>query len=187
MPTLHRLSSLSGNADADFDLNLGSEPPSDILKVSPDSTPRQELGPRELDAWTRAGIALTTDLPTRPRDWHSDSFSEKQKQHPRMKKEVDRDCGICFELARAGCRTPCCRTLFCMEHIIDWLNGPASEGKCPSCGTACIVQNSVVTLAAAPHPPPQPPHTSSYAPSQLLHRHFSGPHETTVDVNPISD
>ncbi|KIK69894.1 hypothetical protein GYMLUDRAFT_529506 [Collybiopsis luxurians FD-317 M1] len=103
-----------------------------------------------------------------------------------MKKEVDRDCGICFELAKTGCRTPCCRSLFCLDHITDWLNGPSSEGKCPSCDTPCTIKNGAITIVSAPHPPPQPPHTSSYAPPPLS-RAYSGPHETTVDVNPIGD
>ncbi|KAE9402283.1 hypothetical protein BT96DRAFT_557605 [Gymnopus androsaceus JB14] len=116
----------------------------------------------------------TTDLPTRPRNWRSDSFERKQKEHPKMKKEVDRDCGICSELARKGCRTPCCRSLFCLEHINDWLTGPSSNGKCPSCDTPCTMRNGVVTLDAAPthsHPPPplelSRARASSYAPSPL--------------------
>ncbi|KAF9068622.1 hypothetical protein BDP27DRAFT_1327015 [Rhodocollybia butyracea] len=179
MPEL-RLSPTTDNSGADSPINLGAESPSSILKPpSNDTTPR---GEPSADVWAKYGIAPTSDLPTRPREWRSNSFTQKQKDHPPMKKEIDRDCGICFEVARTGCRTPCCRSLFCLEHITDWLNGPSSDGKCPSCKTPCTIKNGSITVIARPHLelPPATPYDLSPVPSP-----YSGPHETTVDVNPI--
>ncbi|KAJ7150755.1 hypothetical protein C8R46DRAFT_1124058 [Mycena filopes] len=36
---------------------------------------------------------------------------------PPARKEAERDCGICFELAVAPVRTLCCSHLFCATHI----------------------------------------------------------------------
>ncbi|KAJ4468112.1 hypothetical protein J3R30DRAFT_3714989 [Lentinula aciculospora] len=189
MPELHRLSSLTGNPDADCNIDLGAERPSSILQspVNDTITSDENAKRDDLDTWTMSGIAPTTDLPDRPREWRSKSYAQKQKQSPNMKKVIDHDCGICFEIARTGCRTPCCRSLFCLDHISDWLNGPSSEGRCPSCGTPCMISaNGNITLSDGPHPPPKPAHTSSYSPSPLPSP-YSGPHESTVDVDPIGE
>ncbi|KAJ3984754.1 hypothetical protein F5890DRAFT_1268830 [Lentinula detonsa] len=121
MPELHRLSSVTGNPDADCDIDLGAEHPSSVLDspVQDSTTSHRQPTDDELDTWTMSGIAPTTDLPDRPREWRSTSYVDKQKQHPDTKKEIYRDCGICFEIARDARRTPCCRSLFCLEHISD--------------------------------------------------------------------
>ncbi|KAJ3923907.1 hypothetical protein F5877DRAFT_73844 [Lentinula edodes] len=183
MPELHRLSSITGNPDADCDIDLGADRPLSNLHSSVNDA--QKTGD-ELDIWTMSGTTLTTDLPARPREWRSKSYDQKLHGHPDMKKEIaDRDCGICFETARAASRTPCCGSLFCLEHISEWLIGPSSDGKCPSCGTPCAMRsNGSIALANAPHSPPELAHTFSYAPSPLPSP-YTGPHESTVDVEPI--
>ncbi|KAK7001785.1 hypothetical protein R3P38DRAFT_3283548 [Favolaschia claudopus] len=60
-------------------------------------------------------------------------------------KEAERDCGICFEPATNPTRTSCCGHLFCAEHIVSWLNHPASDGRCPSCLTLTS-SNTVLPL-----------------------------------------
>lgn len=42
----------------------------------------------------------------------------------------DRDCAICFESAVHPHRTLCCGTLFCLEHISDWME---RDTHCPTC------------------------------------------------------
>ncbi|KAJ7028374.1 hypothetical protein C8F04DRAFT_67712 [Mycena alexandri] len=83
------------------------------------------------------------------------------------RKEADRDCGICFELAVAPVRTLCCVHLFCAEHIAAWLDGPASDGLCPS----CRAPSASMGLRALGHPalmhlvPRTPPPSRSPTPS----------------------
>ncbi|KAK7052548.1 hypothetical protein R3P38DRAFT_3172850 [Favolaschia claudopus] len=87
----------------------------------------------------------------------------------RKEKEPERDCGICFELATNPVRTRCCGHLFCAEHIFAWLDGPSSDGLCPSCGAPPQEQD----LLALGHPsllftyrpaPPAPPPTRASSP-----------------------
>ncbi|KAF9442301.1 hypothetical protein P691DRAFT_765356 [Macrolepiota fuliginosa MF-IS2] len=59
---------------------------------------------------------------------------------------IDRDCGICFEDAVHPSRTLCCGGIFCSEHITDWLHGPSSDGRCPSCSAPCFTPN-ILSLA----------------------------------------
>ncbi|KAJ3724851.1 hypothetical protein C8R42DRAFT_662765 [Lentinula raphanica] len=191
MPELHRLSSITGNPDADCDIDLGAERSSSVIDspIADNVASDKKSTSDELDTWTMSGIAPTTNLPEKPRDWHSKSYSEKQKEQSdtKPKQEDYRDCGICFEFARDSRRTPCCRSLFCFEHISDWLNRPSSDGKCPSCSTPCtIASNGKIVLSEAPHPPAENAHSSSYAPSSLSSPYL-GPHESTVNVDPIGE
>ncbi|KAJ6484662.1 hypothetical protein C8R45DRAFT_998946 [Mycena sanguinolenta] len=88
----------------------------------------------------------------------------------RPSKEPERECGICFELAVSPVRTLCCSHLFCAEHIMAWLHGPASDGLCPSCG-APNLDISLLALGhpglthAVPPPPPPTPRSASPPPS----------------------
>ncbi|KAK7049289.1 hypothetical protein VNI00_005890 [Paramarasmius palmivorus] len=126
--------------------------------VSEDSQSSVTHSSRPEDDWTRSGLAVHTNVPMRARNWRSSSFGEKQRKHPRLGREtVDRDCGICFEIAVSPSRTLCCGKLFCYEHICDWLHGAGSDGRCPACGTHCSVDTGVLSLA----PPPlrSPPNT----------------------------
>ncbi|KAJ7242175.1 hypothetical protein B0H12DRAFT_1132829 [Mycena haematopus] len=72
-------------------------------------------------------------------------------------------------LAVSPVRTLCCSHLFCADHIMAWLHGPASDGLCPSCGTRGLD----VSLLALGHPsltrpvPPAPPPTPR-SPSPVL-------------------
>ncbi|KAJ7445058.1 hypothetical protein FB451DRAFT_69431 [Mycena latifolia] len=85
------------------------------------------------------------------------------------KKEAERDCGICFELAVAPVRTLCCSHLFCAEHIAAWLHGPRSDGLCPSCRAPAPEMD--LGLLALGHPallhlvPGTPPPSRSVSPS----------------------
>ncbi|KAJ7348447.1 hypothetical protein DFH08DRAFT_865999 [Mycena albidolilacea] len=86
------------------------------------------------------------------------------RRAPQKEKEPERDCGICFELAVTPVRTLCCAHLFCAEHIVAWLHGPASDGRCPSCSAPGL------DILALGHPgqahlvPPAPPPTRSPSP-----------------------
>ncbi|KAJ7620344.1 hypothetical protein FB45DRAFT_149971 [Roridomyces roridus] len=81
-------------------------------------------------------------------------------------KDAERECGICFELAAAPVRTQCCSHIFCAEHILAWLEGPSSDGRCPS----CRAPSSATGLLALGHPaqlhlvPPPPPPSRSPSP-----------------------
>ncbi|KAJ6484660.1 hypothetical protein C8R45DRAFT_998941 [Mycena sanguinolenta] len=96
----------------------------------------------------------------------------RQRQPQTQKKpskEPERECGICFELAVSPVRTLCCSHLFCAEHIMAWLHGPASDGLCPSCG-APNLDISLLALGhpglthAVPPPPPPTPRSASASP-----------------------
>ncbi|KAJ3827298.1 hypothetical protein F5880DRAFT_1609446 [Lentinula raphanica] len=171
MPKLHRLSSITGNPDADCDIDLGAERSSSVIDspIADNVASDKKTTSDELDIWTMSGIAPTTNLPEKPREWHSKSYGEKQKEQPdtKPKQEDYRDCGIWLSE--------------------KWLNGPSSDGKCPSCSTPCtIASNGKIVLSEAPHPPAENAHSSSYAPSPLSSPYL-GPHESTVNVDPIGE
>ncbi|KAK1224070.1 hypothetical protein PQX77_008400 [Marasmius sp. AFHP31] len=167
-----RLDSISEESSTDCELvpglNLGAESPRSILNeeasflrsssFSSESHLLSTLKDGE-DIWRNSGIAVNTAVPMRARNWRSSSFAEKQRKRPRpVRDAVDRDCGICFEFAVSPSRTLCCGKLFCMEHITHWLNCPESDGRCPSCGTLCNLENGILSLASPVlrSPPPSP-------------------------------
>jgi len=91
----------------------------------------------------------------RPRELRSSFLHWRQspvKQLVTKKWSVDRECGICFELAVNPRRTRCCGSLFCSEHLIDWLGGDAVVGSCPSCQTLCSINANTISLASPPKP-----------------------------------
>ncbi|KAJ8091620.1 hypothetical protein PM082_020851 [Marasmius tenuissimus] len=106
--------------------------------------------------------ATTTGEEPRGRLWRSSSFSEKHRRRNTLtngSRGVDRDCGICCENAVNPARTVCCGKLYCTEHIVDWLQHPSSEGKCPSCnspnqGILTLPSPSNSTTASKPIAPP---------------------------------
>jgi protein MPE1 len=53
------------------------------------------------------------------------------------------ECGVCGRLARDAVRTPCCKTLFCDEHIQSALL--EADFVCPSCGTNDVLLDSLVS------------------------------------------
>jgi len=112
-------------------LNLGAETPDSVFLPSDD----------EHDYWPRSGSTAHTSAPTRfTHPWRPPSFSGRKPRD--LKKElVDRDCGIwyvfhhflnpswlniaitiSFELSVLPCRTSCCGSIFCSEHISDVRN-----------------------------------------------------------------
>ncbi|EEB89184.1 hypothetical protein MPER_12744 [Moniliophthora perniciosa FA553] len=115
-------------------LNLGIESSDSIL---------EEVTNTEYtsDEWIRSGLAVHTNVPARPRTWRSNSFGEKTQQRPLIIDEVeDTDCGICFMNSVSPYRMECCGKFFCYEHIHDWLNGPASDNRCPECRAPCSLE-----------------------------------------------
>ncbi|KAF9445462.1 hypothetical protein P691DRAFT_762489 [Macrolepiota fuliginosa MF-IS2] len=91
-----------------------------------------------------SSFSVDDRLPTPPpRVFRRRSSSKIQ----RKRDAVDRDCGICFEYAVRPSRTLCCGNIFCSEHITDWLHGPSSDGRCPSCSAPCSTSN-IISLVA---------------------------------------
>ncbi|ESK87792.1 hypothetical protein Moror_15355 [Moniliophthora roreri MCA 2997] len=121
-------------------LNLGAESPDSVLK---DEFNYDQKYPA--DDWTRSGLAVYTNVPERPRTWRSNSFSEKQKRRPAVSVPVteDMDCGICFMNSVSPSKTLCCGKFFCYEHIVDWLTGPAADGRCPECTAPCNLKTDI--------------------------------------------
>ncbi|KAL0064842.1 hypothetical protein AAF712_008239 [Marasmius tenuissimus] len=166
-----RLDSISEESSTDCELvpglNLGAESPRSILNEEASFLRSSSFSPETYlltlkdgeDMWRKSGIAANTAVPMRARNWRSSSFAEKQRKRPRpVRNTVDRDCGICFEVAVSPSRTLCCGKLFCMEHITHWLNCPESDGRCPSCGTLCNLETGILSLASPVlrSPPPSP-------------------------------
>ncbi|KAF8887103.1 hypothetical protein BD779DRAFT_1528158 [Infundibulicybe gibba] len=123
----HFSSSSSDSIDEvpEYALNLGVESPA---SVSP--SPSSQDIPR--DPWT-----------TKP-------TTKRKSRDLKRSTGVDRDCGICFELAVSPCRTKCCGALFCAQHIAEWLSGAASDGCCPACASPCALDTQHMLSLAPP-------------------------------------
>ncbi|KAK7458101.1 hypothetical protein VKT23_010007 [Stygiomarasmius scandens] len=145
--------------DEECDLDLGAESPKSLLhediQGSPETNPVSlPEDPEHAKEWKESGLAVHTTVPPRPRDWHSQSYSERweedqqrqRKMKQKSRKGDENECNICFDPAFQPRRTPCCKTLYCLEHITDWLTGPDSAGQCPSCNTPCGISNGHVVL-----------------------------------------
>ncbi|KAL0961163.1 hypothetical protein HGRIS_006135 [Hohenbuehelia grisea] len=132
--------------DSEVDVNLGAESPASILHA--------DVAADADDQWAKSGIAVHTNVPTRR--WRSNSFNQRKRELQR--ESVDRDCGICFEIAVVPCRTQCCGKLFCLEHLSEWLHGSSSDGRCPSCKRRCALGINTISLASPsiPSTPPWP-------------------------------
>jgi len=105
------------------------------------------------------GLYLSTSVDSRlfgrSKDVHSSLTQWKQStiKSPVIKRwSIDRECGICFELAVNPRRTRCCGNIFCSEHLVDWLGGDATAGSCPSCQMICSINANTVSLASPPKP-----------------------------------
>jgi len=139
----------SPECDERVHINLGAESPASILKLAIDDRDDDGAEPKKEseDEWGKSGIAVHTDVPMRRRSWRSSSFSEKRKLYGKAVVKdaavVDRDCGICFEVAITPCRMVCCGNVFCLNHISDWLYGSSSDGRCPSCKEMCTFVQEV--------------------------------------------
>ncbi|KAF9458824.1 hypothetical protein BDZ94DRAFT_1269753 [Collybia nuda] len=181
-PTL-RLDSIEEYPEYDLsDLNLGAESPRSVMDVLVDESAVD-------DQWAQSGIAVHTNVPTRDRGWRSSSFSKKRRRD--LKKEVvDRDCGICFEIAVSPSRTLCCGKLFCLEHITDWLHGSSSDGRCPSCEAPCSLESDTFVLSSPilsryPSSQPSPSYSSRQthrpipSPLRMSHRRTPSPSDDT--------
>ncbi|KAF5348520.1 hypothetical protein D9756_009688 [Leucocoprinus leucothites] len=95
-----------------------------------------------------SNLSIDDRIPTPPPRVFRRSRSNSTGKVPRKPREaVDRDCGICFEYAVHPSRTFCCGMIFCFEHITDWLHGPSSDGRCPSCSAPCSADN-ILSLAS---------------------------------------
>ncbi|THU80144.1 hypothetical protein K435DRAFT_785552 [Dendrothele bispora CBS 962.96] len=118
-----------------------------------------DVDPEHAKEWKESGLAVHTTIPARPRDWHSQSYSERweedrerqRKMKQKGRKGDENECNICFDPAYKPTRTPCCKTLYCLEHITDWLTGPSSTGLCPSCNTPCTISNNKVVFQDSSH------------------------------------
>ncbi|KAF7354091.1 hypothetical protein MVEN_01096500 [Mycena venus] len=93
--------------------------------------------------------------PVRTRSWRPDGVERDQKARStaydsagnlkiavRGRRAAARDCGICEEVAVAPVRTQCCGSLFCKQHIDEWIYAPTADGRCPSCKAPCVLPPS---------------------------------------------
>jgi len=133
--TLLRLPSIS----EDYVLDLGTESPSSILE------PSSAAAVASPDEWSKAGIIVNTNGPTRRRSWRSLSWLQ-EKHRTFVGTQVDGDCGICFETAILPARVKCCLQVFCSVHLSDWLGSEQSDGLCPSCKRPCSISRDTIPL-----------------------------------------
>ncbi|KAJ7579770.1 hypothetical protein C8J56DRAFT_963565 [Mycena floridula] len=133
-------------------LNLGVESPWCASRIS---TPISDRSPQSIDdEWATLRAALQKHNPVTARGWKPDSFSRKSKR-PVV---ADGDCGICFEAAVRPHWTLCCGRIFCQEHLADWLSGPSSDQRCPSCRAPCTLTGNTLSLSSIGFLPPRPRH-----------------------------
>ncbi|KAK7047815.1 hypothetical protein VNI00_006143 [Paramarasmius palmivorus] len=168
-----------------FGLNLGAETPRSVMDEPVDET--SLLNRFNNASSSNASTSDPTQAPSRSRLWRSASFYDKHRRRTKMQKEtIDRDCDIwyahhvnffvagarliddvlSFEVAVSPARTLCCGRLYCYEHIYDWLHGPSSDGRCPSCGARCSADTGILSLKAPPKYtksvlPPKSSHTAA--------------------------
>ena len=154
-------------------LNLGAESPGSVL--NPALTPLRPLTPSAESGWQDSGIAVVqTGVPVRSRLWRSASFQRRKEDgDARRKKAIEEgregnECGICFELPIKPRKMKCCRTVYCLEHITNWLYGPEADGRCPSCKKFFF----------EPSRPSTPQHPSSPKHSDTL---FTQDHHNSTD------
>jgi len=121
-----KLDSISELPEYHFEMNLGAETPRSLVR--PSVTPTK-------DEWSKVGVAVNSNVPTRTRAWRSLSWSSKHRSPRFQKEEVDRDCAICFDPAINPRKTSCCGQVFCYAHLADWLK---SNNNCPACDSKCI-------------------------------------------------
>ncbi|KAJ7609837.1 hypothetical protein FB45DRAFT_339795 [Roridomyces roridus] len=152
---------------------IPEEPPSLLFDTKGDDDPEYffDLG----SGATQSGYQ--TPIPVGPRETWNPRRSEGTKRTTSTSrtrtrttrgKTAERECGICFELAVSPVRTLCCAHIFCVEHILSWLEGPAADGHCPSCGSPSAATG--MDLLALGHPaflrpvPRTPPLSRSCSP-----------------------
>ncbi|KAL1744424.1 hypothetical protein HDZ31DRAFT_38631 [Schizophyllum fasciatum] len=173
-------------ANEDSALNLGMETPRTVA-----STPRFASRPVSRGAPSPAPDVYA-DVWAQRDDKVRLGASIRRRRSPPPSKLArrgaprDMDCGICFEDATMPCRTLCCGSVFCMEHIADWLHGNdgGADSRCPSCGAVCSLSTSLAREPGLhvpiPHPPPPYPtplHTSPLSPSPPSESSLSSDHD----------
>ncbi|KAJ7117193.1 hypothetical protein C8R43DRAFT_1037623 [Mycena crocata] len=132
--------------ELEYTLDLGAE--SDLSTPLPDQESTSILG----DNTTPTQRDDVSPVLPRRRSWRSSSQDQEKTRHSgaydaaghlkiaaRARREAQKDCGICEEVASPPVRTLCCGALFCRAHIDDWLTAPAATGLCPACAAPCAV------------------------------------------------
>lgn len=117
-------------------LNLGAESPSSIM--NPAMTPVYPLTPTKSDLcwqWPAGG----GDLMRPGMGSRSASFQRAVT------------CGICFQQPSNPRRMRCCGSVFCLDHISNWLYRASSDAHCPTCE-----QSPFASTAQSPSLPPRP-------------------------------
>ncbi|KAJ7627349.1 hypothetical protein FB45DRAFT_59884 [Roridomyces roridus] len=101
---------------------------------------------------TQSGSATPFGIPgspiVPPPPYALTTIPDLRRRTPRRNQDTERECGICFELPTAPVRTQCCSHIFCAEHILAWLEGPSSDGCCPT----CHAPSSLTDLLALEYP-----------------------------------
>jgi len=111
-----------------------------------------DLGDDEPASWRSSSApqkAVVGSKPTRPSPVTRTSSDRKRKLgalsaglvRAKVKASASiggkgQECGICLEPAATPCKMRCCGTLYCFDHLSDWLYGSSSsDSRCPSCST----------------------------------------------------
>ncbi|KII86708.1 hypothetical protein PLICRDRAFT_265726 [Plicaturopsis crispa FD-325 SS-3] len=167
-----RLGSISETPECESPfMNLGAESPSSILSPALSDAPSDDWArsglavntavPSRISAQAKSSSPLSSKFGERESEtwsyfdvsgWRR-SVTPLSRPKSIMKDAGDRDCGICFDPALKPARTKCCGDIFCHEHLSDvspysWLTGPASDGRCPSCGENCSLNTDTISLAS---------------------------------------
>ncbi|KAF8625948.1 hypothetical protein AX17_006674 [Amanita inopinata Kibby_2008] len=140
--------------DTAYKLDLGAESPSTSGYDELFHAAAQDLG----NASDRLQASSSSGVGGKRLTWRSSDsenvahgnvkkVSKSGNKASRLQWYVDMDCGICFEQAVSPRRTLCCESLFCLEHITEWLSAGTSTGLCPSCEDPCLLPPGSVNLS----------------------------------------
>ncbi|KAH8825102.1 hypothetical protein DL96DRAFT_162025 [Flagelloscypha sp. PMI_526] len=143
---------------------LHEDYPSFVQNLGADSPFHQYFGSGLASRSSRPQTPLLSphevSAPAKQRIWRSLSFDRKKRVLASNRREsksrspsvtssplVEKDCGICFDVARKPASTTCCGSIFCYEHISDWLSAFGSApAHCPSCTQPCSLALQVRRL-----------------------------------------
>ncbi|KAF8342422.1 hypothetical protein F5887DRAFT_975191 [Amanita rubescens] len=99
-----------------------------------------------------------------------------------VREDYNWDCRMCLRKAVSPCRTRCCGTVFCWEHITEWLSKEESGNLCPSCDKACILFPPPIETSRSSPPRSRTSSTSSSSTRTTISSTLSCPNSAgTID------